>query len=163
MTPHHAQALVWSTGPAAGNLDRQFEQLAEHILAAQAPDIEPMTDWLQDCDQPVPATSRDHVNADDGHAMGDTDDDGMPGMMSEAELSDLQGSHGTDFEDMWLRMMIEHHEGAVEMAQEEAADGKFPGGVAAATRSLGPASHRKQRRVRRRRAERATAARHRER
>jgi uncharacterized protein (DUF305 family) len=60
----------------------------------------------------------------------DTD---MPGMMSEDRMDELEAARGHDFQAMWLEMMIEHHEGAVEMAETEIDDGHFPDAVALAT------------------------------
>jgi uncharacterized protein (DUF305 family) len=40
------------------------------------------------------------------------------GMMSDDDMSSLMGASGPEFNQMWLTMMIEHHEGAVEMAQD---------------------------------------------
>jgi uncharacterized protein (DUF305 family) len=39
-------------------------------------------------------------------------------MMSEEDIKALASSQGSTFDRMWLTMMIEHHEGAVEMAQD---------------------------------------------
>ena len=61
--------------------------------------------------------------------MGDMD---MPGMATEEEMGALGEASGGAFEEMWLQMMIEHHEGAIEMAEEEVADGEFPDAVALA-------------------------------
>ena len=56
----------------------------------------------------------------------------MPGMASEGEMEALGDASGSAFEQMWLQMMTEHHEGAIEMAEEEVADGEFPDTVALA-------------------------------
>jgi len=133
MIPHHAQALVMVDLTRGRELSPQVRQLAEEIQAAQGPEIEKMVDWLTEWDEPVPETMRDHVNAEDsdgmgGHDMGGMDDEsdsGMPGMMTDEDLADLESAQGQEFEDMWLQMMIEHHEGAIEMAQDEQADGVF--------------------------------------
>ena len=63
----------------------------------------------------------------------------MPGMMTEEELADLDAASGPEFEDMWLEMMIEHHEGAIEMAKDEQADGVFQPAIDLAE-SIEPAS-----------------------
>jgi uncharacterized protein (DUF305 family) len=49
----------------------------------------------------------------------------MPGMMTEEEMADLAAAEGPAFEELWLEMMIEHHKGAIEMAQEEQEQGFF--------------------------------------
>jgi uncharacterized protein (DUF305 family) len=135
MIPHHAQALAMVDMTRGRELSPQVQRLTEDIQAAQVAEIERMVDWLTGWDQPVPETMRDHANAEDpdgmgGHDMDDPDGDdrtgsAMPGMMSDEELADLGAAHGREFEDMWLAMMIEHHEGAIEMAKDEQADGVY--------------------------------------
>jgi uncharacterized protein (DUF305 family) len=135
MIPHHAQALAMVDLTRGRELSPQVQRLTEDIQAAQVPEIETMVDWLTGWDQPVPETMRDHANAEDsggmgGHDMNDTDgddptDSDMPGMMTDEELADLGAAHGQEFEDMWLAMMIEHHEGAIEMAKDEQAEGVY--------------------------------------
>lgn len=130
MIPHHAQALSMVDLTVGRDLSPAFQKLADGILAAQGPEIEQMTGWLTDWDKPIPETMRDHVNAD--HDMDDMDheddsdmDSDMPGMMTAEQMADLKEAQGAEFEDMWLEMMIEHHEGAIEMAGHEAKDGTF--------------------------------------
>ena len=130
MIQHHAQALAMVDLTVGRDLDPEVEALAEAIRAAQGPEIETMTDWLTQWGEPIPATVRDHVNADDDHdmeGMEEGDDMGMdmPGMMSEEEMADLEGASDAEFQDMFLTMMIEHHEGAIEMARHEQEDGQY--------------------------------------
>lgn len=127
MMPHHAQALQMVDLTVGRDLDPQIEQLAEQVRAAQAPEIDLMAGWLTAWDQPVPETARDHANADGSGGM-EMDSD-MAGMMSEQELSALEAARGAEFETRWLELMIEHHEGAVEMAETEQADGRFVAAV----------------------------------
>ncbi len=126
MIPHHAQALVMTDMTAGRELDKELTALVEDIRAAQAPEIELMVDWLQEWGEPVPETVRDHAHG--GHD-GDSGDPGdmpaMDGMMSEQQLGELEGASGTAFEELWLEMMVEHHEGAVAMAETELAEGSF--------------------------------------
>jgi uncharacterized protein (DUF305 family) len=128
MIPHHAQALVMVDMAQGRDLSPAMQQLTADIQAAQGPEIEQMVGWLNDWGKPVPETMRDHVNAEDhgtsGHDMGDDSSD-MPGMMTDEEMEHLKAAQGQDFETMWLEMMIEHHEGAIEMSQDEQADGVF--------------------------------------
>ena len=63
MIQHHAQALSMVDLTEGRTLDPEVKQLAEDIRATQAPEIEKMADWLQDWDEKVPATMRDHSNA----------------------------------------------------------------------------------------------------
>lgn len=122
MIQHHAQALAMVDLTMGRQLDPEVQQLAEDIRAAQAPEIEQMTDWLSNWDQPIPETMRDHANA---HGDGEMEmDSGMPGMMSAEEMTELEAAKGAAFQQKWLEMMIEHHEGAIEMAQTEQSEGK---------------------------------------
>ena len=60
--------------------------------------------------------------------MEDMEGDGVRHARDDDRLRSLSASRrprGQEFEDMWLEMMIEHHEGAIEMAKEEQADGVF--------------------------------------
>lgn len=125
MIPHHAQALrmVVMTEHRNG-LDPAFRELTEDIRAAQAPEIDSMTQWLQTWGEDVPDIPERYGG---GHGSGGMDmHSGMPGMMGEEDFDALDGAGSSTFENMWLQMMIEHHEGAIEMAQEEQEGGEYP-------------------------------------
>jgi uncharacterized protein (DUF305 family) len=138
MIQHHAQALAMVDLTVERQLDPEVQALAEAIRAAQGPEIETMSDWLTEWGEPVPATVRDHVNAEDdehGGGHGDTGDDtgmDMPGMMSDEQMDELEAAPDGEFQDLFLEMMIEHHEGAIEMARTEQDDGRYPPAVALA-------------------------------
>lgn len=121
MMQHHAQALSMVDMTQGRELDPEVAELVEGIRAAQAPEIEQMVDWLTQWDKPIPETSRDHANA---HGDMEMDAD-MPGMMSADDMAKLEAASGADFQRMWLEMMIEHHEGAIEMAKTEQEQGVF--------------------------------------
>lgn len=131
MIPHHAQALEMVEMTEGRTLDPEVRQLTDDIRAAQAPEIELMSGWLKDWDEEVPDSMSghdmgDHDGMGDDDMGGDDDSDRqMPGMMSDDDMRGLDHARGADFQTMWLRMMIRHHEGAVEMARTEQADGTF--------------------------------------
>ena len=138
MIQHHAQALSMVDLTLDRPLDPEVQSLAEDVRAAQAPEIETMADWLTTWGEEVPETMRDHVNS--GHDMGDMSEnmeemedmdrgDDMPGMMTAEDMDALENASDEEFQDMWLEMMIEHHEGAVEMAETEQAEGRFEDAV----------------------------------
>lgn len=124
MIPHHAQALAMVDLTLGRDLSPEVATLAEEIRAAQTPEIEQLADWLVAWDEPVPETMRDHANAHapEGHGGAHAD---MPGMASEEEMAELESARGEDFEELFLEMMIAHHEGAVEMAEREVAEGQY--------------------------------------
>nr|WP_246283961.1 DUF305 domain-containing protein [Nocardioides perillae] len=134
MVQHHAQALVMVDLTAGRPLDPEVAALAEQIRAAQAPEIEQMAGWLLAWGEEVPATVRDHASA--GHGGDHTDAEhmegmegmegmDMPGMMSGDEMAALAAAPDSAFQELWLEMMVEHHEGAVEMARTQQQEGRY--------------------------------------
>ena len=116
MIPHHAQAIEMADLATNRAGSASVKDLAARIRAAQQPEIDTMTGWLRDWGKKVPST--EHGASMD---MGDGD----MGMMSNAEMSDLRADQGSEFDTMFLEMMVRHHEGAVAMAENELNDGKF--------------------------------------
>lgn len=126
MIPHHEQAVEMAE-MAEGRADsEEVLSLADDIEAAQGPEIATLQGWLETWGEEVPASGMEHD--DMGHDSGDA----MPGMMDEEQMSDLMAASGADWDQMFLEMMIEHHEGAIEMAELEVDQGKNPDAVALA-------------------------------
>jgi uncharacterized protein (DUF305 family) len=117
MIQHHSQALEMVNMAIGGDLRPEVAQLADDIMAAQTPEVTTMTTWLEEWDEEIPETSMDHS----GHGTNDMD---MPGMASMEDMSALESASDAEFEQMFLMMMTEHHEGAIEMAETELADGQ---------------------------------------
>jgi uncharacterized protein (DUF305 family) len=117
MSVHHQQAVVMSALAAERAADPRVKDLAATIEAAQSPEIATMAGWLSAWGRPPAAT-------DDGH--GTTGHESMPGMMSAADMTKLAESTGKAFDNLFLTMMIAHHEGAVTMAESQIADGANP-------------------------------------
>lgn len=131
MIQHHAQALAMVNLAVERPMDPAFKALTERIRDAQAPEIETMTDWLDEWDEMVPETMNDHMNHDMGTMPEGTED--MPGMMSADEMAGLESAPDDEFQKMWLTMMVRHHRGAVEMARTEVEDGRYKPAVDLAT------------------------------
>lgn len=133
MIQHHAQALSMVDLTVDRTLDPEVQQLADDIREAQGPEIETMSDWLQDWNEEVPQTMRDHASAGhDMEGMGDSlegMDSAMPGMMSAEDFDELENAPDSEFQTMWLEMMIAHHQGAVEMAQDQQDNGQYKAAV----------------------------------
>ena len=130
MIQHHSQALDMVKLTEGRTLDPQVKKLADDIRAAQAPEIKTMTGWLEDWDEQVPDSMSGHdMSGHDAGDMDSTDSSGstsdMPGMMSSDDMDSLAAASDAAFQNMWLQMMLEHHQGAVEMAKTEQADGKY--------------------------------------
>jgi uncharacterized protein (DUF305 family) len=120
MIPHHGQAIEMAEMALDRSDDADVLRLAAAIKAAQQPEIDQLSGWLEDWGQTVPDAD---IGAD--HDMSDTGGMMMSGMMSAADMERLDAAAGTNFDRMWLEMMIQHHEGAIDMADDELADGKF--------------------------------------
>lgn len=110
MIPHHQQAvemadiLLGKTG-----VDPRVVDLATQIKAAQGPEITTMSSWLKSWGQPSPEPM-------DGMAM--------DGMMSPDDMNALTNASGADSSKLFLEQMIQHHQGAINMANEELSTGK---------------------------------------
>lgn len=113
MIPHHQQALAMAGLVSGRTTDAKVIDLAGRIEKAQDPEIQQMTAWLNQWGA-APATTA-MPGMGDGQAM--------PGMMSDADMAKLQGLKGAGFDTMWLRMMVQHHQGAVDMAKTELTQG----------------------------------------
>ena len=115
MVPHHLQAIEMADLVADRTKNPTVRGLAERIRGAQQPEVDRMTTWLAAWGA---APMEDH-GAMDGH--------GMNGMMSADDLRELGTLRDAAFDRRWLEMMVEHHEGAVTMAQQVIRDGRHAG------------------------------------
>lgn len=133
MIPHHRQALEMVAMTQGRDLDPAFSALAEDLRAAQQAELDMMLRWQQTwaardggagddgSDEDPGATS----SAQDGMGMGGD----LGGMMSSAQLADLARAPDGSFRRLWLQSMIEHHQGALGMAETEIAAGRSPATV----------------------------------
>lgn len=120
MIPHHEQAIIMSDMAERLAKDPRVEQLAADIKVAQQPEIDQMKGWLSEW-------GVDESDVGGHMAMGHGSRSSlMPGMMTSADLDQLSGRTSSAFDTMFLTMMIDHHEGAVEMAKTVKAEGLSP-------------------------------------
>jgi uncharacterized protein (DUF305 family) len=110
MIGHHAQAVTMSELAPTRTKTRSIQVLAARIINAQRDEIRTMQQWLLDRNQPLPMTGGGAHAGMPGmsHAM-------MPGMLSEAQMNELTGANGNEFDRLFLTYMIQHHRGAVTM------------------------------------------------
>ncbi|WP_217566012.1 DUF305 domain-containing protein [Streptomyces sp. GbtcB7] len=122
MIPHHQQALEMAKLAADRASSAEVEDLAARIEKAQDPEIQTMSGWLKSWGKDVPTSdsSMESMPGMDHSAHSD-----MPGMMDSKDMAKLEKASGVDFDTMFLTMMIEHHQGAVEMATTEKDKGKY--------------------------------------
>lgn len=120
MIPHHAQALEMSELAAERAGSRPVRVLASRIRAAQGPEILLMSSWLEERNLDVPTPSDDPSEFDHGEHGHDP----MMGMLTDAEMDALAAARGARFDRLFLAGMIQHHEGALDMAGTVAVDGE---------------------------------------
>lgn len=112
-----AQALEMSELAGTRAQSKSVKALAQRISGAQGPEIIAMSSWLQGRDLEVPTAEAAT------HEHGEPMSGPMPGMLTEAEMSELAEAQGARFDRLFLNAMIGHHEGAVQMADEVATEG----------------------------------------
>ena len=106
---------------AKDGINTEVSDLARQIKAAQAPEITQMSGWLAGWgENPSPSMTMDH--------------DMGGGMMNQTDMDALEKATGDEATRLFLAGMIEHHTGAIAMAQQEIANGPEPGGQAARSR-----------------------------
>jgi uncharacterized protein (DUF305 family) len=117
MIPHHQQALDMAAMVPSRTTNHKLVVMAKDIALDQQAQIDTLQELLERWGEPA---APDHA----GH-----DGMGMDGMVDAATMEELPTLKGADFDDLWLRSMISHHEGAVAMAEPEIAQGKNPTAV----------------------------------
>lgn len=146
MIGHHAQALIMSRMAPTHGASPQVQTLAARIINAQKDEIALMQQWLRDRGQPVPDVKIDGLDlkidmtgpvkpdprphaehemgaGHEGHDMAmdhgaHGDHSMMPGMLTQAQLEELDAAYGPEFDRLFLEGMIYHHGGAVTMVHE---------------------------------------------
>lgn len=102
MIPHHIQALQMAALAPDRAGDPRVRAFAERIRTSQAPEIGMMRGWLDTRGLALEVTGHDHGT--------------MRGMQSPEAMRRLAAARGVDFDRLFVRMMTDHHQGAVEMA-----------------------------------------------
>ncbi|MFD7712463.1 DUF305 domain-containing protein [Streptomyces sp. NPDC059785] len=120
MIQHHAQALEMTELVPDRAGSAPVRRLAERISAAQGPEITVMESWLKAHGKD---TDKDTEEGSDGGGGAGHQHDAMPGMATEAQLKKLRAAKGEAFDELFLKLMITHHEGAVTMATDVKAQG----------------------------------------
>jgi uncharacterized protein (DUF305 family) len=115
MIGHHAQAIVMARLAPSHGASAAIQRLCARIINAQSDEIILMQNWLRDRGKPVPEANPKGMlmkMGDMEHIMA------MPGMLTEAQMAELEKSKGDEFDRLFLTYMIQHHKGAVSMVRE---------------------------------------------
>ena len=105
MIAHHAQAIHMTRLAEARQANPRVLRLATKIDQSQVAEIRIMQDWLRHNGQHAPDTSS---------WRGMT----MPGMLTATQLRELESAAGAAFDRAFLDLMIQHHEGALQMVKD---------------------------------------------
>ncbi|WP_052864167.1 DUF305 domain-containing protein [Streptomyces niger] len=132
MIEHHQQALVMTALAKKHAAAASVKRLADRIDAAQRPEIDAMKGWLDSHGGPREQQGHAGHEEHDGHGGHDEakghgehgeGSAAMPGMATEAQLDKLRAARGKGFDELFLTLMITHHQGAVTMATDALSDG----------------------------------------
>lgn len=116
MISHHAQAIVMAQWADSNDAGPSVRVLCSRIINAQRDEIRIMQGWLRDRNQPVPEP--------DMMGMGMMMINGamhrmiMAGMLTPEQMAALHAARGPEFDRLFLRGMIQHHKGAVQMVKD---------------------------------------------
>ena len=118
MIIHHEGAIEMAQLAAEKASTEEVRALGERIAAAQGPEIQTMSGWLEAWgeDQPDEADMGDM-----GHGGMD-----MEGMSQEEVMAELSGLSSIDLDRRFLELMVDHHRGAIEMAEAHREAGENP-------------------------------------
>ena len=118
MIVHHEQAILMSEMADIRTNNKTILDLAKRIDASQKDEINFMESWLKDRDEFQNIENSSHQEHKMHASMN------MEGMATPKQLDDLRNSKSTDFDRLFLQLMINHHDGALEMVEELK---KYPG------------------------------------
>lgn len=117
MIGHHAQAIVMAGWAPSHGASPSVRTLCERIINAQQDEIRLMQRWLGDRSQPVPEPVGDGMSVKLNGVV-HQHDMMMPGMLTMDQMQELDAARGTEFDRLFLKYMIQHHQGAITMVKK---------------------------------------------
>ena len=112
MIPHHHQALELAALVGTRTNSPALIDAARRIEASQRDEIAFMQQWLAARGEPVPDPQA-HAAMHGSHQM-----HGMAGMATPTQMAALAKTESTDFDRLFLQLMIRHHAGALTMVED---------------------------------------------
>ena len=112
MIAHHAQAVKMAGWAESHGASKALQIFCGRIAMGQTAEIGLMQAWLKDRNQPVPDADARGMKMTVGgteHFMA------MPGMLTDAQMAQLDSARGAAFDRLFLTFMIQHHRGAITM------------------------------------------------
>ena len=114
MIVHHYQAFLMSEMAPSRTNNQTILDLAGRIDASQIDEIDFMENWLRERGKSIP----------DPTLMSHSHHQKMMGMATPEQMNKLEASNSTDFDRLYLNLMIRHHDGAIDMVDRL---NEFPG------------------------------------
>ena len=108
MIIHHQQALEMSILASDRTNNESVLDLAERIKVSQDDEMLFMTNWLTERSETAPDLEHKHHH----HTSHN-----MVGMATSDQMRELGSSKGTEFDRLYLTLMINHHDGAIKMVE----------------------------------------------
>jgi uncharacterized protein (DUF305 family) len=118
MIGHHTQAIEMSRLAPTRAASPAVRTLAQRIINTQQDEIATLQQWLRDRGQPVPDAHAMGSHAGHGTGHGAGHEEPMHGMLSPAQMKQLEDAKGAEFDRLFLTYMIQHHRGGVIMVTE---------------------------------------------
>ena len=115
MISHHAQAIIMANWAPSHGGSQALQALCARIINAQGDEIRLMQMWLRDRQLPVPEAkpmpTKMTMNGMEHEML-------MPGMLTDDQMKQLDAARDAQFDKLFLRFMIQHHQGAVAMVEQ---------------------------------------------
>ena len=110
MIMHHAQAVEMTALIESHTQNKALRSLGARISSSQSDEINFMKRWLAIRGEPIAPTMPEmHMS---GHEML------MPGMLTAKQMDALKKAKGEEFDQLFLKGMIQHHNGALSMVKD---------------------------------------------
>lgn len=113
MIPHHAQAVLFAGWAESHQASSALQIFCARMVVAQQDEIVTMRSWLLERDEAAPPAEYTRMDMRAGAHHHE-----MSGMLTEAQLKELDSARGAEFDKLFLEYMISHHEGALAMVDE---------------------------------------------
>jgi uncharacterized protein (DUF305 family) len=117
MIMHHGQAVEMTAMIESRTQDKEIRLLGAKISQSQSDEINFMKRWLEmrgeKIEMPMANMNMDGMNHShhQNHSL-------MPGMLVPKRMEELKKANGAEFDRLFLKGMIEHHEGALVMVRD---------------------------------------------
>ena len=116
MIMHHAQAVEMTALIESRTENKELRLLGARISHSQSDEMNFMRRWLEMRGEPIsmPMPGMEDMDMSDmehHHMM-------MPGMLTRKQMSELKKAKGAEFDNLFLKGMIQHHNGALVMVKD---------------------------------------------